>query len=57
MAGCQRGKAIPTQLGLGQFEQFVLPHLAMIEKQLVAGLVIKYCNGLVFCVADVDLPI
>ncbi|MDB5402884.1 MAG: hypothetical protein JWQ55_4902, partial [Rhodopila sp.] len=25
MAGCQRGQAIPTQLGLGQFEQFVLP--------------------------------
>jgi hypothetical protein len=32
MAGCQRGQAIPTQLGLGQFEQFVLPHLATIEK-------------------------
>src|ERR1700733_10108975 len=27
MAGSQRGQAIPTRLGLGQFEQFVLPHL------------------------------
>ena len=26
MAGSQRGQAIPTQLGLGQFGQFVLPH-------------------------------
>src|SRR5246500_5805304 len=29
MAGSQRGQAIPTQLGLGQFEQFVLPHLSV----------------------------
>jgi hypothetical protein len=28
MAGSQRGQAIPTQLGLGTFEQFVLPHLS-----------------------------
>jgi transposase len=28
MAGSQRGHAIPTQLGLGTFEQFVLPHLS-----------------------------
>ena len=29
MAGSQRGQAIPTQLGLGPFEQFVLPHLSV----------------------------
>jgi hypothetical protein len=29
MAGSQRGRALPTQLGLGQFEQFVLPHLSI----------------------------
>src|ERR1700760_2438925 len=29
MAGSQRGQAIPTQLGFGQFEQFVLPHLSV----------------------------
>ena len=29
MAGSQRGQAIPTQLGLAQFEQFVLPHLSV----------------------------
>jgi transposase len=28
MAGSRRGQAIPTQLGLGLFEQFVLPHLS-----------------------------
>ena len=28
MAGSQRGHAIPTQLGLAQFEPFVLPHLS-----------------------------
>src|SRR3954453_19381523 len=28
MAGSCRGQAIPTQLGLGLFEQFVLPHLS-----------------------------
>jgi transposase len=29
MAGSQGGQAIPTQLGLAQFEQFVLPHLSV----------------------------
>ena len=29
MAGSQRGQPIPTQFGLGQFEQFVLPHLSV----------------------------
>jgi transposase len=29
MAGGQRGKAIPTQLELARFEQFVLPHLSV----------------------------
>ena len=29
MAGSQRGQAIPTQLGLVQFEQFVLPRLSV----------------------------
>jgi transposase len=29
MAGSQRGQAIPTQLSVGQFEQFVLPHLSV----------------------------
>src|SRR5208282_5000575 len=29
MAGSHRGQAIPTQLGLVQFEQFVLPHLSV----------------------------
>src|ERR1700736_1098796 len=29
MAGSQRGQAIPTQLNVGQFEQFVLPHLSV----------------------------
>src|ERR1700694_173374 len=29
MAGSQRGQAIPTQLSLAQFEQFVLPHLSV----------------------------
>jgi len=29
MAGSQRGQAIPTQLGLGPFEQFVLPHFSV----------------------------
>ena len=29
MAGRQRGQGIPTQLSLGQFEQFVLPHLSV----------------------------
>lgn len=29
MAGSQGGRAIPTQLGLAQFEQFVLPHLSI----------------------------
>jgi transposase len=29
MAGSQRGRALPTQLGLAQFEQFVLPHLSI----------------------------
>ena len=29
MAGSRRGQAIPTQLGLGLFEQFVLPHLSI----------------------------
>jgi hypothetical protein len=28
MAGSQCGKAIPTQLAVEQFEQFVLPHLS-----------------------------
>src|SRR4051794_17891455 len=28
MAGSRCGQAIPTQLGLGLFEQFVLPHLS-----------------------------
>ena len=28
MAGSRRGQAIPTQLGLAMFEQFVLPHLS-----------------------------
>src|SRR3954462_9473750 len=28
MAGSRRGQAIPTQLGPGLFEQFVLPHLS-----------------------------
>jgi hypothetical protein len=28
MAGSRRGQGIPTQLGLGLFEQFVLPHLS-----------------------------
>ena len=29
MAGSRHGQAIPTQLGLGLFEQFVLPHLSI----------------------------
>ena len=29
MAGNQRWQAIPTQLGLAEFEQFVLPHLSV----------------------------
>jgi len=29
MAGSRRGQAIPTQLGLALFEQFVLPHLSI----------------------------
>jgi len=29
MAGSRHGQAIPTQLGLGLFEQFVLPHLSV----------------------------
>jgi len=29
MAGTYHGQAIPTQLGLGLFEQFVLPHLSV----------------------------
>jgi len=29
MAGSQRGRTLPTQLGLAQFEQFVLPHLSI----------------------------
>src|SRR6201986_2835086 len=29
MAGSQRRQGIPTQLGLAQFEQFVLPHLSV----------------------------
>jgi transposase len=29
MAGSRHGQAIPTQLGVGQFEQFVLPHLSL----------------------------
>src|SRR3954447_16960606 len=29
MAGSRRGQAIPTQLGLELFEQFVLPHLSL----------------------------
>lgn len=29
MAGSQGGRALPTQLGLAQFEQFVLPHLSI----------------------------
>jgi transposase len=29
MAGSRSGQAIPTQLGLRQFEQFVLPHLSV----------------------------
>ena len=29
MAGSQRGQAIPTQLSVVQFEQFVLPHLSV----------------------------
>ena len=28
MVGSRRGQAIPTQLGLGLFERFVLPHLS-----------------------------
>ncbi len=28
MVGSRRGPALPTQLGLGLFEQFVLPHLS-----------------------------
>src|SRR3954451_8081588 len=28
MAGSRRGQAVPTQLGLALFEQFVLPHLS-----------------------------
>jgi hypothetical protein len=29
MAGSRRGQAIPAQLGFGQFEEFVLPHLSV----------------------------
>jgi hypothetical protein len=29
MAGSRHGQAIPTQLGLGLFEEFVLPHLSI----------------------------
>jgi len=29
MAGSQRGQAIPTQLGMAEFEQFVLPNLSV----------------------------
>jgi hypothetical protein len=29
MAGSRRGQAIPTQLGVGLFEQFVLPPLSI----------------------------
>jgi transposase len=29
VAGGQRGQAIPTQLGLGKFEQVILPHLSV----------------------------
>src|ERR1700752_2870208 len=29
MAGSQGGRALPTQLGLAQFEQFVFPHLSI----------------------------
>jgi hypothetical protein len=29
MARNRRGQAIPTRLGLGLFEQFVLPHLSI----------------------------
>jgi hypothetical protein len=29
MAGSQRAQAIPAQLGLVQFVQFVLPHLSV----------------------------
>ena len=29
MAGSRDGQAIPTQLGLALFEQFVLPHLSI----------------------------
>ena len=29
MAEAQRWQAIPTQLGLAEFEQFVLPHLSI----------------------------
>src|SRR3954449_4099323 len=29
MAGSRRGQAIPTQLSLALFEQFVLPHLSI----------------------------
>ena len=29
MAGSRHGQAIPTQLGLALFEQFVLPHLSI----------------------------
>src|SRR4051812_37639590 len=29
MAGSRHGQAIPTQSGLGLFEQFVLPHLSI----------------------------
>ena len=29
MAGGRHGRAIPTQLGVGLFEQFVLPHLSI----------------------------
>jgi transposase len=29
MAGSRCGQAIPTQLGVGQFEEFVLPHLSV----------------------------
>jgi hypothetical protein len=37
MAGGQRGQAIPTQSGLAQFEQFVLPHFP--ENGLISCLI------------------
>jgi hypothetical protein len=57
MAGSQRGQAIPTQLGLVQFEQFVLPHLSVGSRGPAPKLGLFKTFNYIFATALYGLPV